>query len=446
MYFSNTRKIISLVRNRISLSLLLLLLLSVASCVVIENQYTALAPGLWRGQLILDQSIPAAEYDEDAVIQDIDETILPVMFEVNYLSEGKINVIWINGSERIVSDSVIWGRDKETGKDSIRIEFPVFDSHISALYEERVIEGYWELHYKENYRIPFVAFFGQSERFKRSGKKPVTDLTGRWNCKFEAGTDDQYDAIGEFIQDGEHLAGTFLTETGDYRYLEGIVQGNEFKLSCFDGAHAFLFEGKISGQDSIQGTFLSGKHYSAFWTGLRDDTASLRDPLQINFFDNREKAEFKGLDLKGDPVSTFDRSYADKSKVIILMGTWCPNCRDANNFIKGYLSDHPGIQDSIIFQAIAFEAYKDNGKNLAALEQYVKKMELPYPVWLGGNKDKDEASRAVKVLDQVKSYPTMIFLDKDDKIRYVHTGFNGPATSEYKEFVSLFQSLIDDIK
>ena len=56
------------------------------------------------------------------------------------------------------------------------------------------------------------------------------------------------------------VTGTFLTETGDYRYLEGVVDGDSLKLSCFDGSHAFLFHAALD-QDSFRGRFWSGTHW-----------------------------------------------------------------------------------------------------------------------------------------------------------------------------------------
>lgn len=76
-------------------------------------------------------------------------------------------------------------------------------------------------------------------------------------------------AIGEFVQVENNLTGTFLTESGDYRYLDGTVQANKLYLSCFDGAHAFLFEGKIEADNTINGIFYSGKNYKATWSSKK---------------------------------------------------------------------------------------------------------------------------------------------------------------------------------
>ena len=36
----------------------------------------------------------------------------------------------------------------------------------------------------------------------------------------------------------------------------------------------------------------------------------------------------------------------------------------------------------------------------------------------------------------------MIFLDKKNKVRRIHTGFDGPATSKYGEFEKEFDILV----
>ena len=46
-----------------------------------------------------------------------------------------------------------------------------------------------------------------------------------------------------------------MTETGDYRYLDGVVSGSKMYLSAFDGAHAFLFNKKMLNQMKSRAVF-----------------------------------------------------------------------------------------------------------------------------------------------------------------------------------------------
>ena len=126
------------------------------------------------------------------------------------------------------------------------------------------------------------------------------------------------------------------------------------------------------------------------------------------------------------------------------MGTWCPNCRDETEFLLEYLSKNPEPGFEII--GISFERHTDRNKALNAIRTYQEKMKVPYPILYGGSNNKAEASKALPMLNEVVAFPTLIFLDKEDRVVAIHTGFNGPATPGYHEFVSQFNSLIDSIK
>jgi hypothetical protein len=49
-------------------------------------------------------------------------------------------------------------------------------------------------------------------------------------------------------------------------------------------------------------------------------------------------------------------------------------------------------------------------------------------------------------IDNFSSYPTTIFIDKQGKVRKIHTGFSGPATGLfYREFQEEFNALVDSL-
>jgi hypothetical protein len=49
------------------------------------------------------------------------------------------------------------------------------------------------------------------------------------------------------------------------------------------------------------------------------------------------------------------------------------------------------------------------------------------------------------MLNQIVSYPTMIFIDKFGEVRRIHTGFSGPATSTYEDFKADFNLFINEL-
>jgi len=64
---------------------------------------------------------------------------------------------------------------------------------------------------------------------------------------------------------------------------------------------------------------------------------------------------------------------------------------------------------------------------------------------IAGYYNKKEAAKALPMLNKIISYPTMIFLDKNDKVIKIHTGFSGPATSAFAGFKTDFEQTVKQI-
>lgn len=419
----------------------------ISGCISIERPHTRLAPGLWRGILKLDASQASRlggstdqTKSSEIVIEEVTAGELPIMFEVVYTSPDSFYIVWINGTERIETRDIRYGLDRATAKDTLRIDFPLMDTYIEAICEEGVIQGKWVVPYKDDYSIPFEAKFGVNHRFTPLRKTPSIDLTGEWAVAFEPGTENAYPAIAEFRADGNHLTGTFRTETGDYRFLEGTVQSNKLYLSCFDGSHAFLFEGKILEDNSIQGTFRSGTHYQAYWEANRQAEISLKDPHSLTSPSKpEEQISFTFPSPDGKMISNHDPEFSGKPMIIQILGTWCPNCLDETQFLKGWIQANPASPVKVI--GLCFERYEET-KSLDIIRRYREKLDVPYPLLYAGNYQKKIASTHVPFLSDIKAYPTMIFLDKSHKIVKIHTGFDGPATSKYDQFTTDFHNFV----
>ena len=266
------------------------------------------------------------------------EAQLPFTFEVIYENENEFRVEVINGAERIVvpKEDIYIGLDRRVGKDTFLIKFPIYESYIKGLFESRVMEGEWVVTNRENYRIPFVAKFGKNYRFTQLKKTPKIDVSGKWEVHFQGleDPDDNWPGIGEFKQEGNKLEGTFRTETGDYRYLEGTIQDKKVYLSVFDGAHAFLFEAKILEDNSMVGLFRSGKHYQASWTATKNEDFELSDPNELTFLkEGYDKVSFSFANPAGEIISLENEGYKNKAKIVQIFGTWCPNCREETSFL-----------------------------------------------------------------------------------------------------------------
>jgi len=205
-----------------NLILLLTIICGLVSCIEMQNQFSGLAPGMWRGYLVLEQ-IPFTEDPEKLGLGDISNGELPFNFEVVYENEHDFYINIINGEERIKVEDIHIGRNKATARDTVEIRFPLYESYIRAEFEAERINGYWIVENRGDYKIPFVARFGQGHRFTTLKKEPIADLSGRWEASFEIDLDEPYPAIGDFVQKGNRLEGTFMTETGDYRFFLALT-------------------------------------------------------------------------------------------------------------------------------------------------------------------------------------------------------------------------------
>ena len=186
----------------------------------------------------------------------------------------KVNNRWQlvirNAAERIVVNSVT------VKGDSVNFTMPVFESEFrTQLQPDGSLKGIW---FKgtalQTQQWLFTAYPNNSLRFEpiRGNHKYI--ITGRWAVSIIRPNGTSRPAVAEFVQKGNQLSGTFLTPSGDYRYLEGIVTGNRMRLSVFDGAHAYLFTATMDNAEQISnGTFYSGYNGKETWTAVKDATS-----------------------------------------------------------------------------------------------------------------------------------------------------------------------------
>jgi len=128
------------------------------------------------------------------------------------------------------------------------------------------------------------------------------------------------------------------------------------------------------------------------------------------------------------------------------MGTWCPNCRDEQNFLTDYLKNNPEMAKDLAIVGFSFERGKDPEKINAHLAAYQQEMGIPFEIVYAGAATTAEAERVFPNLNKVMAFPTMIILDKNNQVRRIHTGFDGPATSKYAAFKSDFETLMQELR
>jgi len=363
----------------------------------------------------------------------MEDEILPFNFKMEEGLNGKLQLEVYNAEEIIPVDEI------EIKGDSITINFPVFEGYLKGTFTETSIEGNF---IKESLDrvVPFTATHGIKDRYPNS-KTANHDVTGIWETQFLEDDGNSYPGKGIFTQEGDVVSGTFRTETGDYRYLDGVMSGDTLKLSAFDGAHAFAFKAIVT-DSSLNGAFYSGNHYKATFTAKPNEGFELVNSNSLTYIkEGYEKFAFSFPNASGELVSLNDKRFENKVVVVQIMGTWCPNCLDETKYYVNYLKKHADAD--IEFVALAFEYAKTKEKAFNSIQRLKDRIGVSYPILLAqyGSSDKDLAQQKLPMLNHVLSYPTSIFIDKKGNVRKIHTGFNGPATgAKYVAFQKEFEN------
>jgi thiol-disulfide isomerase/thioredoxin len=383
--------------------------------------------GMWRGILLLN----AEKYIE-----------LPFNFEIKKVN-AKIILVIRNAQERITVDEVVFT------KDSLNFKMPIFDTEFKTeLIGDTILKGVWINHTKkENNTIAFTAKFGNKNRFNFSMKRATNFYDGRWETTFSPESKDSSKAIGVFkyIPNSAIVEGTFLTETGDYRFLEGTETNGKLFLSCFDGSHAFLFIAEHNETEIIKGDFYSGSTWHENWLAKRNDTFQLHDPESLTYLKNpEEKIDFTFYNTQKQKVSLSDAKYKNKVVIIQIMGSWCPNCMDESAYLAKVYKQYN--QRGLEIIALAYERTADSERATANIMRLIKKFDIGYDILLTGLTGKDKASESLPFLNVVMAFPTTIFLDKNHQVKSVYTGFSGPATGKaYEKYCLKTENLINNL-
>jgi len=363
---------------------------------------------------------------------DIGNQIIPVNFEFN---EAEKTITFHQGKEKIKVQL-----SKHTTV--YHAEMPVFQSYLEFEINGDELDGeFHNLDKGDDYIIPFTGTKLPYETvFGYNMDATYPDFSGKWETYF--GEDGKKSAaLGLIDRLGDDLIGTFATETGDYRFLQGKVVGDSFWLSTFDGSHLFLFNGKINGDQITDGHFYSGTHYHTIWSAKRNDKFELTNPDELTEI-TQESFDFTFPDLRGEPVSLSDERFQNKVVIIQILGSWCPNCMDETRYFQDLFYRYNAQGLEII--GLAFERSKEFEKAKESLERVILDLDVPYTMLIAGTPK--EASDILTMIDKVKSFPTSIILDKTGKVVKVHTGFYGPSTGKYyDDYVTETEAFIEEL-
>jgi len=323
--------------------------------------------------------------------------------------------VFVNGSEQIEVTAI-------HENDSIVLEMPVFPTEFHLAKTTNGFEGFWYNNDGGGYKLPFTAT--PSEKSMISSSSFIPALDGEWKTSFIR-PNKTSDALAVFEQSSTELFGTFMTQSGDYRSLQGSWERDSFYLSTFDGSHAYLFTGTLQ-EGKISGDWYSGKSFHITWAAEKD----------ANF-------ELPQADVNGNLVSLADEQFKGKPVIVTIMGSWCPNCMDEARYFKKIYPEYHKKGLEII--GLSFERSGKFEKDLPAIQKAINDLEIDYTVLHAGKAGGKNAAAALPMLNHVISFPTSIYINREGKVVKIHTGFTGPGTGKrYEIFVAENAQFLDD--
>lgn len=382
------------------LSFVLVGLISVSFSAFAKEKVTKLNAGAWRFEL--------------------KTTHATVPFIMDFKWKGKkLEATLHNGKETIKLKNITYK------KDELIIHLQTYPVTLELTMESReILSGFLVRHNKNPIiKTPLKGRFEKTPRFGGASVEPVQNISGRWAVSMVDEDDKINPGVVIFEQKGTNLTGSILTPTGDYRYFEGYVSGEDFEAASFDGVFFYIFKGKIK-KDIINAEFLT--NYKLSIEGKRDAKAELPNAYAQT---QLEALEFTFPDLSGKKVSLSDAKFKNRPVIVQFFGSWCPNCIDEMNFlIPWYKLNHKRGIDII---ALSFERALDLPGAKIQLAKVQKAKKIPYTLLLAGATAEDKPMDKIPKLKNFISFPTTVFLNRKHEVVKVHAGFTGPGTGEF---------------
>ena len=370
--------------------------------------------GKWRGEFTIRQNLP-----------------VPFNFEIS----GNGMMYMLNADEKFETGKIV------IKEDSIFVPLDQFDNELAFKIHKNILTG--ELRKQDHTGTPLLvkAEKNITYRFKENKNLPSKNISGSYDIEFTFESGNHERSVAIFKQNGKLLTGTFLKESGDARYLQGITEGNKFYLSSFIGSSPGYYTGTVNDDGTITGEQIGSRIKHSF-KGKRDDNAALPDAYKkISLSERKQLLSFSFPDADGNIISLKDEKYKNKVLIIPVTGTWCPNCIDEAAFLSPWYKKNKERGVEII--TIHYERQADTAYSAKVMRRFRNRFDIQYDQVFGGLSNSDTVRNTLN-LPEFKAFPTTLFIDKKGRISKIHSGYSGPATGKfYEDFIREFNEEVD---
>lgn len=217
-----------------------------------------------------------------------------------------------NGEERTRVSNVTVANNELTAL------FPGYESSLRAAMYRKRLEGsvtLIEAGGKEQV-IPLRATLGATYRFYDKSLTDNADVSGQWKMTFTNDEGSNSKAVAMLEQKHDRVTGTVMTPTGEHRFLEGQVHGDELQLSTFAGGLAYLYKLHVNDSGGLDGDYWQGLAMHEKVAAHRNDEATLEgDALETTMQGDAKRLDFTFRDVTGRAVSLTEAAVASLSNL-----------------------------------------------------------------------------------------------------------------------------------
>lgn len=364
---------------------------------------------------------------------------VPFIFEVRKKVGNQLGIYFINGKEQFDGGVV------EVKGDSVFVYIDQFENVLALKLEASDrLSGVLKKQHGSGTTTLLTAEKSNKNRFLVTGEGPKQNYSGTYQVVFRTPSGKMDTTVGVFNQTNAQLAATFLRVTGDSRFLDGVVVGDRFYLSSFIGSGVAYYEGRFNAAGQIEGEQIGVKASNTF-TGVLKKDAALPDAYQLTMMKpGYSSFDFSFPDLEGRRVSLQDKQFDNKAVVLTIGGSWCPNCMDEAAFLAPWYKENKKRGVEVV--SIHYERSNDSAYAKKGMDRFKNRFDITYTQVFGGIADNKVVLSTLPALQTFVAFPTTIFLDRQKKVRAIHTGFSGPATGEFYElFKKEFDQHVEEI-
>ena len=314
----------------------------------------------------------------------------------------------------------------------------------------------------------------------RTAPADVPPVAGSWIIPLDNPSSKGEKAFRLIVQQqGAEVTASILRVDGDTGAYSGTFKDGKWLLSHYDGSRPGVIEISPAPNGTLEILQTSTRPHTATapagastganqtassantpdtfenhyvvtkLTAYRADVAQAKSLPQPDDYDAHttvrdpnEKFTFNFPDVDGKLVSNEDPRFKGKVVLVIVTGTWCPNCHDEAQFLVQL--DKKYRDKGLAIVALDFEEQEQQG-SFERARAFAKQYGVQYTDLIAGTPS--EISDKLPQLVNFNTWPATIFVGRDGLVKGVHAGFASPASGEFnkqlkEEFTAKIEQLL----